>query len=396
MKSLAERLSEMVEFSLGCTEPAAIAFNTAYLSNYIKDADYIEIEIDRMTFKNAFNAGIPNSNGLTGTKWAAILGYLISDTSKGLEIFQLLNEATLNKAINSNIDVKIDVVEKKYLYIKSKATRNGQTSEITTSKTHTGISKIIKNGKVIFYKKPQDEEEVEFEKKYYKPETWADLIDELYLDGSLREKIKKAININIKAKEFGRRYSDNDLGVFGAVYARMGGDNIQVASCAGSGNKGLTATIPIVDFAKQIKASDEKTTKAVMLSCFITSLITSKFGFVSSTCGVVHAAAVGVIGGILYLKNRSDLFLSAFFNYIEGVGGVFCDGAKRGCSAKALYAVKMAFEAIWLAEKGVIIGFKDGFLGKDFYQTLENLFKYDPYFKLFDRETIEILNKKEN
>ncbi|WP_025209937.1 L-serine ammonia-lyase, iron-sulfur-dependent, subunit alpha [Hippea sp. KM1] len=395
MKTLAERLYEMVEFSLGCTEPAAIAFNTAHLSKYLEGAESIEIEIDRMTFKNAFNAGIPNSKGLTGTKWAALLGYLISDTSKGLEIFQLLNDEILKKAVSSNIKIKINVVEKKHLYIKSSAKKANQTAEVVSLKTHTGISRITKNGKVIFYKKPEEEEEVEFDKAYYNPNIWEDLIDELYLNQSLRDRFKKAIEINMKAMEFGKRYSDEGLGVFGAVYARMGGDNIEVASCAGSGNKGLTATIPVVGYAKTIQAQEEETLKAVMMSCLITSLITSKFGFVSSTCGVVHAASVGLIAGILYLKKRLDLFDTIYKIYIEGVGGVFCDGAKRGCAMKALSSAKMALESIKLGEEGVKIGFEDGFLGKDFLDTLENLMKYDPYFKLFDRETIEILKKKE-
>ncbi len=396
MEELSKRLNKMIEFSLGCTEPAAIAYNTATLSKHIKNTNKIEIEIDRMTFKNAFAAGIPKTNGLTGTKNAAILGFLIKDDSKGLQIFDLIDENILNKLNKSTIQIDIYLSDKKYLYIHSKASHGDDTFEVITRKTHLDITDIIKNGKHIFKKKVQhQDEEIEFEDKYFDKRLWKGIVEKLYCDKELVDRVEKAIETNLKAIEYSRKYLDPGTNpAFGAIYARMGGDSIEIASCAGSGNKGIAAIGSLAYIAKKRGYKGSEITKAVILSCLITSLITSKFGFVSSECGVVHAAGVGVMAGLLYLENNLDLFYAAYKNYIEGVGGVFCDGAKRGCSMKGYVSIKTAIDSIELAKNNLEPSNTDGFLGKNLKETVYNLMLYDPYFKLFDRETVEILMRK--
>ena len=397
MEELSKRLSKMIEFSLGCTEPAAIAYNTAHLAKYIKNAESISVEMDRMTFKNAFAAGIPNSNGLTGARNAALLGYVIADTSKGLEIFEMLSERLLKKYRSSNIKLDIQLSDRKELFIHSTAwDGEGNYAEVTTRKTHTGITEIKKNGEVIFKKKAKKlDDEIEFEDELFNSDRWIETVELLYSDEELRSRVKRAMNVNLNAIEHGKRYLKPQINpAFGAIYARMGGDSIEISSCAGSGNKGIVAIGAVSYFAKNMNKKEEKIVKAVILSCLITSLITSKFGFVSSECGVVHAAGVGLMAALLYLDNRLNLFYDAYKNYIEGVGGVFCDGAKRGCSMKGYTASEMALKSIALAKNSTTAPNTDGFLGRNFKETIYNLLQYDPYFKLFDRETIDILTRK--
>jgi len=397
MEELSRRLTKMIEFSLGCTEPAAIAYNTAHLGKHIKNAKSISVEIDRMTFKNAFAAGIPNSDGLTGAKNAALLGYLIANTSKGLEIFEMITEETLNRAKKGDIEVKVHLSDKKELYILSKAKDSeGNSAEVLTRRTHTGITEIKYNGEFIFRKKAKKlDNEIEFEDELFESSRWVKTVELLYKDSELRERVKRAIDVNLSAIEYGRKYLEPQINpAFGAIYARMGGDNIEISSCAGSGNKGIVAIGVVSYLAKKMKKGEEETTKAVILSCLITSLITSRFGFVSSECGVVHAAGVGLMAALLYLENELNLFFDAYKNYIEGVGGVFCDGAKRGCSMKGYSASEMALKSIALAKNSTTAPSTDGFLGRDFRETIYNLLQYDPYFKLFDRETIDILQRK--
>ncbi len=397
MEELSKRLSKMIEFSLGCTEPAAIAYNTAHIQKYLKNVKKIQLEIDRMTFKNAFAAGIPNSNGLTGTENAALLGYFIGDTSRSLEIFTMIDDKVLKMVSKNKIDVEVNLSERKELYIHSHAfDEMGNEVEIVTRKTHTGIVEIKENGKYIFKKKAKRaEEEIEFEDDYFDFRVWEKTVDELYKDEEVRGKVKKAIETNLEAIEYSKKYLDPKINpAYGAIYARMGGDSVKIASCAGSGNKGIVAIGSLSYIAKEKGFKEEETEKAVILSCLITSLITSKFGFVSSECGVVHAAGVGVMAGLLYLEGKLELFYDAFKNYIEGTGGVFCDGAKKGCAMKGYAASEMALKSIDLAKNSLTAPNTDGFLGKDFRETIYNLLQYDPYFKLFDRETIDILKRK--
>ncbi len=397
MEELSKRLSKMIEFSLGCTEPAAIAYNTAHIQKYLKNVKKIQLEIDRMTFKNAFAAGIPNSNGLTGTENAALLGYFIGDSSRSLEIFTMIDDNILKMVSESRIEVEVSLSERKELYIHSRAfDEMGNEVEIVTRKTHTGIVEIKENGKYIFKKKAKRaEEEIEFEDDYFDFRVWKKTVDELFKDEEVRDKVKKAIETNLEAIEYSKKYLDPQINpAYGAIYARMGGDSVEIASCAGSGNKGIVAIGSLSYIAKENGFNDEKIEKAVILSCLITSLITSKFGFVSSECGVVHAAGVGVMAGLLYLENKLELFYDAFKNYIEGTGGVFCDGAKKGCAMKGYTASEMALKSIDLAKNSLTAPNTDGFLGRDFKETIYNLLQYDPYFKLFDRETIDILERK--
>ncbi len=397
MEELSKKLSKMIEFSLGCTEPAAIAYNTAHIQKYLKNVKKIQLEIDRMTFKNAFAAGIPNSNGLTGTENAALLGYFIGDTSRSLEIFTMIDDNILKMVSESKIEVEVNLSERKELYIHSRAFNEiGNEVEIVTRKTHTGIVEIKENGEYIFKKKAKKaEEEIEFEDDYFDFRVWKKTVDELYKDGDVRDKVKKAIETNLDAIEYSKKYIEPKINpAYGAIYARMGGDSVEIASCAGSGNKGIVAIGSLSYIAKEKGFKKEEVEKAVILSCLITSLITSKFGFVSSECGVVHAAGVGVMAGLLYLENKLELFYDAFKNYIEGTGGVFCDGAKKGCAMKGYVASEMALKSIDLAKGYLTAPNTDGFLGKDFKETIYNLLQYDPYFKLFDRETIDILKRK--
>ena len=397
MEDLANKLMKMIEFSLGCTEPAAIAFNTAHIGHYLPNAKEIVIEIDRMTFKNAFAAGIPNSKGLTGAKNAALLGYFISDVSKELEIFKLVDENVLKNLENRKIEVKIVLSEKKNLYIHSTANDlKGNEVQVITRKTHTGITEIVKNGEFVFRKKAKKmDEEIEFEDKYFDWRVWKKTTDKLYENKELVNKVKKAISINLNAITHSKKYLDPSINPsYGAIYARMGGDNIEISSCAGSGNKGIVAIGSTAFLAKKKKVTEEQIIKAVILSCLVTSIITSKFGFVSSECGVVHAAGVGLIAAMLYLDDQLGKFYDAYKNYIEGVGGVFCDGAKRGCAMKGYTANEIAIKSMELAKNSMTTPNLDGFLGKNFKETVYNLMQYDPYFKLFDRETIDILERK--
>ena len=197
----------------------------------------------------------------------------------------------------------------------------------------------------------------------------------------------------------GNKYVHTDGGglenlVMGAIYARMNGDPIPVMSCAGSGNKGLTCMVPVVSWARERTLGEEKEIRAVLMSVLLTNLITSRFGEVSSVCGAQYAAGAGVIGGILYLKDRLDLFNGAYNNFVSAIGGGFCDGAKGSCSMRGNVAVSAAFNAINHAQSGFTVSGRDGFLGNNFRETLDHLARYNPLVARFELETIKILQDK--
>merc|ERR1711879_92529 len=202
---------------------------------------------------------------------------------------------------------------------------------------------------------------------------WPELIDTAYGDAELRQTVRQGIAYNMAAALHGQQYissqgNDGEHLVMGAIFARMNGDPIPVMSCAGSGNKGLTSFIPVVAYSRQHNRGEETEIKAVLVSILLTTLITSRFGEVSSVCGAQYAAGAGIIGGILYLRDELQLFEGAYNNFVSSISGGFCDGAKGSCSMRGSTAVSVALASIKHAEAGFIVSSRDGFLGQSFLE----------------------------
>ena len=152
--------------------------------------------------------------------------------------------------------------------------------------------------------------------------------------------------------------------------------------------------VPVVNYSRDLDLGEELEIKGVLVAILLTTLITSRFGEVSSVCGAQYAAGAGVIGGLLYLKNKLELFDGAYNNFISAIGGGFCDGAKGSCSMRGNVAVSTAINAINHAENGFLVSGRDGFLGETFHETLDHLTQYNPLIAKFERETIDILRNK--
>jgi L-cysteine desulfidase len=392
MAYLCETMLNMIQFTKGCTEPAAIAINAANVGKYLKDADKIELEIDKMTFKNAYRAGIPNAGDNIGVAFSAAYGYLIADPKYALEIFDGLNNDIIEKAkvLKEKIDIKI--INTNDMLIKTKAYKKKETAYALTVHSHENIVEVYAQNELKIKKDIKKQKESEFGEELFDVSRWKQFAEEMYNCADLRNKMQEALNINIQASSLAKKYGDDS--VFRAVYARMKGDKIRVASCAGSGNKGLTALINVYEYAQKIGADKENTLKAALLSCFVTSIITSRFGFISSICGVVHAASVGAMAGILFLKDKINLFNGAFKNFISANSGIICDGAKKSCAMKATSASFSMKKSIELAKNGVEMDYCDGLLGKTFYDTIKNIEQYKNVFGMFDMKTINILRGK--
>ena len=401
-KNFAPFMKEMLKLTSGCTEPAAVALNAAYAGKALGAAvpDVFELVVDELTFKNAFNAGIPLGKEKKGAQWAALLGYAVADPDKGLEVFTALDEEKhlLAERIRKESKCDVRVVEKSGLYISSETRKGDRTVRVTTEGEHTNITELIIDGVRAATKgaSAADDGACSDFGDCYDPGRWAYFADILHADAELMSLVRKGIEVNLKASEHGRRYdgSDDDYGVAGAIFARMNGDDIPVMSVSGSGNKGLASIIPAYKYAVAAGAGREEAEKAVLVAILATSLVTKKFGAVSSVCGVVYGAGTGVLAAMMYSEHELEDFETAYRNYISSVGGVFCDGAKGSCALKASAAVIMAKRARELTKAGFVLDGKDGYLGSDFLETLNNLIRYNEHFALFDKSTIDILKDK--
>lgn len=401
--SITDFMRSNLRLSSGCTEPAAIALTASWISQHITGTiNSISLRIDPKTYKNTFAVGIPNSDGLLGNEWAVMFGIFAGRPDLSLEIFTALNDTIRQKAITQALETPVitEITRHTKLYIQITVVTSDATIVACTKNTHTNLYLLTVNGKSVkssgrkntTVAAPPCEPPVE----WYEPKHWHVLVDELYHDNHFMTFIRNGISNNLAVADFGKKYItiDDDYGVSAAIFTRMSGDVVPVMSCAGSGNKGLTAIIPAVRFAKEHNASQEKQEKAALYSTLLTSLITARFGAVSSVCGAFYGSGVGFIAAILYIKDRLDIFFPAYKNYMAAVTGAYCDGAKGSCSVKGRTAVQAALKSVQLAETGFSVSEKDGILGASFIDTLNHLARYTEHFCAFDDETIHVLKNK--
>lgn len=406
MGTIVSTLQAALELTAGCTEPAAIAYCASFAGKYLGEEPVkFSLKIDQRTYKNAFGVGIPGANERRGTKWALAIGFVMACPENRLSIFSELDAITLEHAdhLHDKDIIEIELLEIDGLFIQLLTAGKNHKVETTIEAGHTNVVQLRVDDKDIEYRdnSPAANSPADyiFTDDVYEPGNWSAIIDDLYTDQELQRTIRQSIAYNMAAALHGKKYinmGDDQLEhlVMGAIYARMNGDPIPIMSCAGSGNKGLTCIIPVVAHARDLVLGEEKEIKAVLVSVLLTTIITSRFGEVSSVCGAQYAAGAGVIGGILYLKNELALFNGSYNNFISAIGGGFCDGAKGSCSMRGNVAVATALSAINHSLNGFTVSSRDGFLGQNFKQTLDNLAKYNPLVAQFEFETIKILQDK--
>jgi len=203
-----------------------------------------------------------------------------------------------------------------------------------------------------------------------------------------RERLEGGIALNLAIarhgetlfpERFALRGAGDTLGraarmVCGGVYARMSGEDFTVMSLAGSGNKGITATVPLVLWAEHLGAQRERMHEALALAALMTSATTWRLGTLSAMCGCANAAGIGLAAGRVYLEEGDEHSLArAVNNMVGNVAGMICDGAKIGCGMKALTAVDAAARSAELALAGMGIPGSDGIVGATSRESLVNL-----------------------
>jgi L-cysteine desulfidase len=404
MQSLAKTILNSLEVTSGCTEPAAIAFCASFVGQHLKEPVLsFTLAIDQRTYKNAFAAGIPGGGERRGSEWALLLGFVMACPQNRLSIFANLDAEALARAdqLHGAELITVELIDTEGLLIHVTARGKNDTVQARIRGGHTRVDLIQINDAPLEIEQKTDHQQAAepFSDKLFQAGEWPEIIDALYSYSELQQTIRQGIAYNMAAALHGKKYVQMDNGglenlVMGAIYARMNGDPIPVMSCAGSGNKGITCIVPVVSWARERIMGEEKEIRAVLMSVLLTNLITSRFGEVSSICGAQYAAGAGVIGGILYLQEKLDLFNGAYNNFVSAIGGGFCDGAKGSCSMRGNVAVSAAFNAINHAQAGFTVSGRDGFLGNNFQETLEHLSRYNPLVARFELETIKILQDK--
>jgi len=410
----------------GCTEVGAVALASAWavraLDVHVDAVESIEVEVDNNTYKNALGVGIPGT-GETGLGFAAAVGALASIGDRyGLQILESPSPMTVEKArriLAANRIRIVRVPEAKGILIRARARSGNEESSALIQGSHDYLVGVQKNGKAYPGAPVSDRNLLKIAEEI-KNLRYADLV-EYARTANLGELpvIRQALHMNMhfceEAKKgassrkigqaversAGPELSREDLSAKAqfvtalAVEARMKGLDLPVMTCAGSGNQGLVATIPVAEIARSIGAAEERLLRALLLSYLTTIYIKTFTGVLSPICGCGIAAAVGAGCGIILLLGGEISQIEAQINNMVGaMAGIICDGAKSGCAMKALMAVGLALDSSSLSMENIRIPSGDGITGNEVLDTLKNLEKIiENGMPSMDAAIIEIMDR---
>ena len=402
-KKIIDLIQREVVPAVGCTEPAAVSLCVAKATELLGCLpSEIKVRLSTNILKNAMGVGIPGT-GMIGLPIAIALGALIGKSEYGLEVLRDVNDEAVARGkeyINThNIDIKLFENAPSNLHIDVEVCHDTDRVRATISRQHTNFVYLEKNRAVIFNEEPVAESA---------PEGAAEGNEDFQLDlhtvwefaseSPLEEIdfILEARRLNSAAAELalkapyghslGSTMRDFGTPLFGdtpiahmisltsaACDARMGGAPVPVMSNSGSGNQGICATMPVVSYATDIKASDEQLVRALILSHLTSIYIKQSLGRLSALCGCV-VASTGAASGLVYLMGGNyEQVAAAVKNMVANLTGMICDGAKPSCAMKISSGVGTAMMSAMMAMQGHCVTAAEGIIDEDVDRTIRNL-----------------------
>ncbi len=383
--------------ALGCTEPVAAALCAAGAAAQLPGrAEEMALEASEYILKNAMNVGIPGVSSV-GLEMACALGAAAAAPEKGLLVLEGLTEEQKAYAQELSTRVKVskaDTTEK--VYLRAVASCQGHRGEAVISGSHGHFSRLARDGQVISSDEAKPGEaplEAASRPRLTVAGIWEFIQsateEELsFLDETIA--LNKAVAQEGLQGEYGLQVGQSILkeGLLGkslanraaavasaAADARMSGCEKPVMSVAGSGNQGLTATLPVIVLAEEgPEAFREKERRALALSILVTVHAKEFLGKLSVLCGCSIAAAIGVTAAVVYLyggtREQAELGIKTM---TADISGMICDGAKPGCALKIATSVEAAMRAANMALSGHGANSHDGIVEQDVENTLKNL-----------------------
>lgn len=395
-ETIREIFFDNVKLSYGCTEPVAVGLSVATGKKYLKgEVRNIEIIMDRNTYKNGLEVGIPGTH-LHGFELAVALAYTVGRPELGLEVFKDVSTAAIEKAKTIVDKIKVKYENTYSLHIITKLVgENEVIVEITDS--HDNISKIVVDGNEIY----NTQTSVGFKKDLVKSIQLDDILEYVEeADKDILETVKDAIEYNLKASEEGKKMEGNFGNVLDGLHSyvaagvdvRMSGELIPIMTVAGSGNQGIACIVPPAFYGKINFVDEDKIVKSVLLSILVTTYIKAYTGKLTPICGAGSIASAGSAAGITYLRNATrEQIKNAINNVLATLFGMTCDGAKRGCALKASIGTQMAVNASELAIKDTNIPCGNGFAARDVEVTIRRIELLTNSLRQFDQDVLDFI-----
>lgn len=420
-----QAVQEEVKPALGCTEPISLALAAAVAASQLDGkVERIDAWVSPNLMKNGLGVTVPGT-GMVGLPIAAALGALGGDATAGLEV---LKDATTDAIAQAkamlaagNVSVMLQEPCEEILFSRAKVYCGDVWACVTIAGGHTNIVCIETHAGVVFTQDQQAQGEgVESPLDVLSTTSLEEILafvenvplasirfilEAARLNGALsQEGLRGSWGLHIGAtltKQCARGLLADDLSTAilirtsAASDARMGGATLPAMSNSGSGNQGITATLPVMVVAEHFGADDEKLARALMLSHLSAIYIHYQLPRLSALCAAT-TAAMGAAAGMAWLVDgRYDTIAMAIGSMIGDVSGMICDGASNSCAMKVSTSASAAWKAVLMALDNTAVTGNEGIVAHDVEQSIANLCSLASHsMQQTDRQIIEIMASK--
>jgi L-cysteine desulfidase len=411
-------LKEELVPAMGCTEPIAIAYGCAKARELLGLVpDKVVIEASRNIIKNVKSVVVPNTNGLKGIEAAAAVGIMAGKSEKLLEVISKVTEEEKKlakeyifrgciqvKLADSNIPLDIIItMYNKESYVK-----------LRIVDYHINIIYVERNGEILYdMGNVESREKGLADRTLLNVEHIVNFADSVFIE-DVKQTLDRQIEYNSAIAKVGLEgnYGANIGRVLLKVYgndikvrakamaaagsdARMSGCELPVIINSGSGNQGMTASLPVIEYAKELNAGEDKLYRALVVSNLVTLHLKTGIGRLSAFCGAVCAGS-GSGAGIAYLHGCSyDEIAHTIVNAVATVSGIVCDGAKPSCAAKIAASVDAGILGYYMYKEGQEFKGGDGIIAKGVENTIMNIGHLGMVgMKETDKEIVNIMLNK--
>ena len=414
-------LKEELIPAMGCTEPIAIAYAGAIAREHLGCLpERVEIEVSGNIIKNVKSVIVPNTGGLRGIEVAAAAGIVAGDAAKELKVISEVSTeavAVIHKFLEST-PITVNFSDSKKIFdIMITVYGNGHSAYVRICEFHTNIVEIREDDKYVLQKDIAVEDSLGFTDRGFM--NVQEIIE--FADTARIEDVKDILdlqiecNVNISEEVLAGDYGANIGKVLLKTYgtddvkkrakakaaagsdARMNGCEMPVVINSGSGNQGITASIPVIEYAKELGVSDEKRYRALLVSNLITIHLKSGIGRLSAYCGAVSAGCASG-AGIAYLYGGGvDEVSHTIVNSLAITSGIICDGAKASCAAKIATAIDAGILGYHMYKEGQQFYGGDGIVSKGVENTIKNVGQLAKEgMATTDQEILKIMTKTQS
>ncbi len=391
-------LREELVPAMGCTEPIAIAYASAKACSVLGEKfTRLHVSCSGNIIKNVKGVIVPNSGGQKGIEAAAILGAVGGNSERELEVIADTDDearALTRRLVREKVCEVSLVEDVPNLYVEVEAKGQDHTAKVRIEDSHTNITRIERDGEILLEKTGSDNKIFYYsnaDKNLMKLSTILSYADSLKVE-DVREILERQIEYNTRISQEGL---DNKWGAcIGKTMIETWGDDVRTCACAraaagsdarmsgcplpviinsGSGNQGITVTLPVVEYAERWRISREKLYRCLAVSNLVSIYIKHFIGALSAFCGAVSASA-GAGAAITYMAGGDYASVGrTITNTLANVGGIVCDGAKPSCAAKIASSVHAAILAHHMSMNDDEFRGGEGFVEDDVEGTIRNM-----------------------